>query len=410
MSREADGGYPSEADRRMALAREWDSLVERVRGHGFEDFLRPPRLDALISGVRQGPVVVVNVSTLRCDALIVGPEGVRPVELPLTADEVMRRTVAYLNALRGDGQVAGLSFVEELEAEAEARKQRETVLRETVEWLWDAVAEPVFAELGITESSAEPERRLWWCPTGLLTLLPLHGAGYHFDGSRRTVIDRVIPSYTPTVRALGLSRPSRDERGVTSPLLFVGAPDHQDQVALREEVTRERDFLRRCYPGGVTLREGTDATVGAVQQDIVGHRRVHLSCHGRQDVNDPSRAGFMLSDGLLTIVRLAESRFEGDFAFLSACRTATGGLHLPDEVITLAAAMNYGGFRNVVATAWSIDSTVAAEVTKAFYLRSIVGGVFFPERSAQMLHAVVRDMRDGGRPLEVWLPFTHTGS
>ena len=42
-------------DRRMALAREWDELVEQVRElEGFEDFLRPPRLETL-SGCGERP-------------------------------------------------------------------------------------------------------------------------------------------------------------------------------------------------------------------------------------------------------------------------------------------------------------------------------------------------------------------
>jgi hypothetical protein len=47
--------------------------------------------------------------------------------------------------------------------------------------------------------------RLWWVATGVLAVLPLHAAGYPDagEGGRpRTVIDRVISSYTPvgTVR------------------------------------------------------------------------------------------------------------------------------------------------------------------------------------------------------------------
>jgi len=44
-------------DRRMALTREWDSLVGRVRQlDGFEDFLRPPRLQSLLPAEADGPV------------------------------------------------------------------------------------------------------------------------------------------------------------------------------------------------------------------------------------------------------------------------------------------------------------------------------------------------------------------
>ena len=43
-------------DRRMALAREWDKLVEEVRRlDGFQDFLKPPSLETLLPAAAHGP-------------------------------------------------------------------------------------------------------------------------------------------------------------------------------------------------------------------------------------------------------------------------------------------------------------------------------------------------------------------
>jgi len=51
-------------DRRMALAREWDELVEQVRKlEGFEDFLMPPKLETLLPAADRGPVVIAKTST-----------------------------------------------------------------------------------------------------------------------------------------------------------------------------------------------------------------------------------------------------------------------------------------------------------------------------------------------------------
>jgi CHAT domain-containing protein len=111
----------------------------------------------------------------------------------------------------------------------------------------------------------------------------------------------------------------------------------------------------------------------------------------------------------LTITRLSGARYSGELAFLSACRTAAGGVDLPDEVITLAAALNYTGYRHVVATLWSVDPAIAADVTTAVYTEMITGTGLDPDRSATALHQAVRALRDAGRPLDEWLPFTHTG-
>src|SRR5262249_37634623 len=160
--------------------------------------LRPPPLAKLLPAAEGGPVVVVNVSRWRCDALLVRTEGVEVVPLPhLDIETVRTRTMKYLLALDGgdapdlpDGYLAAKKEL------AATLKAREEEVRSTREWLWAAVAEPVLCALGLT-TAAEPDAapRLWWCPTGVLTLLPLHGAGYH-DGSGRSVVDRVVSSYT----------------------------------------------------------------------------------------------------------------------------------------------------------------------------------------------------------------------
>ena len=161
---------------------------------------------------------------------------------------------------------------------------------------------------------------------------------------------------------------------------------------MAEDVAREQDFLAAHFPGGLTVLSGRDATVAAVQAAIPRHRWIHLSCHGYQDLRDPSAAGLELSDGTLTIARLSDARYAGELAFLSACRTAAGGVDLPDEVITLAAALNYTGYRHVVATLWSVDPAVAADVTTAVYGELITGGGFDPDRSATALHRAVRTL------------------
>ena len=90
-------------------------------------------------------------------------------------------------------------------------------------------------------------------------------------------------------------------------------------------MARERDFLTGCFPSGLIVLNGRDATVSAVQAAMPGHRWIHLSCHG-QDLRDPATAGLELSDGTLTVTWLSRARYAGDLAFLSACRTAAGGV------------------------------------------------------------------------------------
>jgi len=77
-------------------------------------------------------------------------------------------------------------------------------------WLWTTVASPVLdalnltGRLDLTDPDAARGRRLWWCPTGLLSFLPLHAAG-RYDRELEAVPERVIPP-TPQRSACSSTR------------------------------------------------------------------------------------------------------------------------------------------------------------------------------------------------------------
>ena len=52
---------------------------------------------------------------------------------------------------------------------------------DVLDWLWDVIAGPVLTALGHTgpPGPGDPWPRVWWCPTGPLTVLPIHAAGRH---------------------------------------------------------------------------------------------------------------------------------------------------------------------------------------------------------------------------------------
>jgi CHAT domain-containing protein len=56
-----------------------------------------------------------------------------------------------------------------------------------------------------------------------------------------------------------------------------------------------------------------------------------------------------------------------EFAFLSARHTAVGDKETPDEVIHLAAGLQFSGFKSVVGTLWEVDDYIAKYVVEAFY-------------------------------------------
>lgn len=435
-------------DRRMALAREWDEIVEQVRDlDGFESFLRPPPLETLLPAAAGGPVVIVNVSRWRCDALIVTPAGVRVRELPgLTLDDATDRASRYLGVLQSAESATSdyrclrqqrqgdrtREAIAELQSSARrlsaAVSDADVLLTELQRWLWEVIAEPVLDEIGLTsampreateddlaaqeaEEAAWP--RLWWCPTGPLTLLPLHTAGYHDERggtAPRTVLDRVVSSYTPTLRALLEARRSPAGTVPDADRLLVVALEHTPGQPPLDGAADDLDSLARLFPSSHTALVGPAATRAAVLEELPRHRWVHFACHGDQNLTAPSDGALVLFDGRLTIANLSTGLFSGEFAGLAACKTAVGGVNLLDEVITLAAALHYTGYRHVVAALWSVHDTTTSAIFAAVYARLGRDGGLSAEHAAAALHRAVLAARERhpNAPRQ-WAPFTHTG-
>jgi tetratricopeptide (TPR) repeat protein len=383
----------SGSDRRHRLRASWDDVLHRVRAlPGFAHFAAAPPVGALLSAARSGPVVVVNVSEYRCDALIVLPTGVRVVPLPrLGADEVGDRARAFLPAVeataRGDGA---------------ERTRGEREVEDTYGWLWDVVAEPVLDALALPEprDAATTWPHLWWSPTGLLQFLPLHAAGHH-DRPGRSVLDRVVSSYTPTVRALqhARSRPPATGDG----LLSVAMSQTEGDGALPASVAEASSVAALARRSRLLIDEA--ATVGEVVAALRQCSTAHFACHAVSDVRSPSANRLLLHDGPLTVREISRLQLpDAEFAFLSACATARGDDRLADEAIHLVSAFQLAGYRHVVGTLWPIVDPAAARVARQFYARRRV----LPPADA--LHAVVRRLRaDAPHRPSLWGAHVHAG-
>jgi len=129
------------------------------------------------------------------------------------------------------------------------------------------------------------------------------------------------------------------------------------------------------------------------------------------------RGSFKLHEGkrllLLDVVR--SQLPDAEFAFLSACHTA--GLtykSIEDEVLHLAAAMQFCGFRSVVGTMWAMADTDGRDLARNFY-QSVFSegtqGIRYYERTAEALRdAVVKLRRKRGVTLERWVNYVHYGA
>jgi tetratricopeptide (TPR) repeat protein len=414
MSRPTDG-LPAEsnetyrmnsAEHRRQLAREWDYLLDKVRRlNGFEHFLSIPPYNELATAAAGGSVVIVNASRYACHAFIVrANQNIQVVELSnLTVEGSEDKANAMLHAL-AEAESGGLSiFAQE--------RSRETVIR-TLGWLWEVIVDPVLTTLGYTKQpEAESEwPQVWWCLTGSLAALPVHAAGDHITRGSGSTLDRIISSYAPTLTSLAESR--QPATATRSRHLTVAMPTSPGQPPL-PAVGIEVENVARHFPPGETNHQlsGPQATQTAVLGAIRDHGWTHFACHALQDHNYPDRSGFILWDGILTIADLAALPSQRrELAFLSACQTATGSFHHLDESIHLAAAMQFLGYKHVIATVWAVADLSASRVTNRVYATLISSGRPTSCRSAEALHRAVRALRDAApdNPI-MWAPFIHLG-
>ncbi len=401
------------ADLRRRKAREWDDTLAQVRAlPGFGHFLAAAPYPELVAAAG-GPVVIVNASSYGCHALITeaGTTQPRVVTLPgLSMAAAIENANTMLAALTG-GATPGRPLLER-------EKDRHAML-DVLDWLWDVIASPVLTTLGHTGAPAagQPWPRIWWCPTGPLTVLPIHAAGHHprhrttASHGAETVPDRIISSYTPTLTALARSRQPAPAGPVRH--LTIGMPETPGLPAL-PAVPDELRILATHFPPGKTNRQlsGPKATRSAAMDAIAVCSWLHLACHASQQHADPDRSGFALWDGTLTITDLAFlPAANRDLAFLSASATAAGNIRHPDEAIHPAAALQFLGYRHIIATMWTIADQSASLVADAFYARLKQDDWSRNPRAAEALHHAIRALRQANptNPL-LWAQYIHLGS
>ncbi|MFE4176756.1 CHAT domain-containing protein [Streptomyces sp. NPDC056909] len=387
------------ADLRQRLAAEWRDLTDRIRAeHPELGLLRPVRdwdEGELRATAAAGPVVLVNVSPYGSDALIVTEHSIDAVPLP----GLDPRTTATRRRTFQDALVR-------IETPGTSRKQSQRAqqdVRETLAWLWQAVTGPVLDRLPAAT-------RLWWSPGGLLGTLPLHAAG-PIDGAPGA-LDRVVSSYTPTLRALHHAR-RRAARPAGTGTLVVSVAQATGQAPL-PGARREAEHLARLLPGAALLAD-TSATHSAVVSALHRHAYAHFACHALGDLERPSGSRLVLHDHTespLTLRDLARLRLPSvRLAYLSACDTLRTSPELADEAVHIVSAFQMAGFPHVVGSLWHVDDAIGAEVALSVYEALNTGdGSLDVARTAEALHRAVCALRATyPRTPSLWACQVHAG-
>ncbi|KAI0419441.1 CHAT domain-containing protein [Xylaria grammica] len=385
----------SVTNRRHDAAAELDKIIDQIRHlPGFENFLQPPGVEELMTSASEGPVVVINVSKYRCDALLVETQGIRSIALPNLRQAEVEEKVRLMKSTSSESVIS-----------LGARDQMYGIL----EWLWDVVVRPILDELGFTEPPSGDNRppRVWWIPTGPLTLLPLHAAGRPSLQSTESALDRVMSSYSPSIKALLYSRRNAKKSmdWATGKALLVSVastPGYPGLAFADEEVNKLTEILPSSAQK-VILRQPDRKEV---LENLKSCKIFHFAGHGESHPSDPSSSSLLLRDGEkdpLTVDHLFGldlRRTSPWLAYLSACSTGeTRAEELYDEAINLVSACQLAGFQNVVGSLWEVSDRYSVDAAEEVYQTILSEGSFSGESIAFGVHKAIRRLRDTTRQL-----------
>lgn len=222
----------------------------------------------------------------------------------------------------------------------------------------------------------------------------------------------VVSSYTPTLTALINATEDHENRRKFQGLLAVSQPNTPGQSALPNTTVELTRIQKRARDFRVHVLDGPAALVESVIKGMNANSWIHLACHAVQDTDEPTKSAFCLYDGHLDLSSIIAQSFPyADFAFLSACQTATGHEELSEEAVHLAAGLMLAGYHGVIATMWSIKDKDAPVIADHVYSDLFSDTKPDSTKAAIALHHAVRSLRKqvGDRDFVSWVPFIHVG-
>lgn len=106
----------------------------------------------------------------------------------------------------------------------------------------------------------------------------------------------------------------------------------------------------------VNILKDSHATPSNVLRNLQVHPWVHFACHGSFCAAEPLKSSFRLEGGDLSLLEISKVQLptHAELAFLAACHGTLVGDPV-DEVLSLAGALQFCGFRSVIGTLWEID-------------------------------------------------------
>ena len=375
------------ARRRREADQRFSELLISIRAQpGFNNFLCPPTVDELMAAADPDPIIVVNMSSYRCDAFLIQRDRIMLLKLlGLTLKEAQKRAKGLQSSRFSD-------FF------------RMTSL---LEWLWDVVCHPCLEALGFKDPTSDNNSpRVWWIPTGILSRLPLHTAGRRAQGPTETVLDRVMSSYSSSVKALIYERRHHANRKIKS------SSNYALLAAMHETPGLSQDRILPFAGDEVKIVKNLCLSLQLkpieptlCKDDVLSHlqacRVFHFAGHGQSNSIGPSKSCLLLQDwesSPLTVEDFRNHRLQKNppfLGYLSACSTgANEADRLVDEGIHLVSTLQLAGFRHVIGTLWEVSDEHCVDVAKVVY-ETLRDEGMTDIAVCRGLHRAIRALRNG---------------
>ncbi|KAI4906680.1 hypothetical protein J4E90_010368 [Alternaria incomplexa] len=371
---------------RNNIVKQLDESIAHIREQdGFLRFLAPPSMEEMQAIASAGPVIVINVSEYRSDAFIVASSHLEHVALPNLQLDAIKTWATLLMS----------------------RKITQPKMFELLRWLWDVLVQPILEALhrsGLISHQPSDKPRLWWVPSGPLCSLPIHAAGNYTKNSSSILMDKVISSYSPSIKAMIYSQ--RNAKNTASHLslhrpLIVSmgtTPGGNDLPSADEEGKLVREELSKLSTIDELPEVKLKPNKAAVIADMSRATILHFAGHGLSDPKDPLESTLLVEDwqqNPLTVKDLLSLRLHEKppfIAYLSACSTGRSSADkLIDEGLHLMSACLLVGFQHVIGSLWEVSDKHSAELAQRVFAAMV---------NAEMSHECVSIcLQDSLKPL-----------
>ena len=395
--------YQAEDCRKNKVVHDFNNILIQIRQQpGFEDFLGMSDANILSAG-REGPIVVLNVTEIRSDAILITKAHVTSISLPYLSHESMKKYFGTPDT-RSDNEVK----------------------RELLGWLWKAAVQPVLQELGFYPKAIHPLPRIWWIGVGLMAKAPIHAATKFKKGRihmQMTTFRYCLPSYISTIRALEYSR-SRQLSKQNPSMLIVTMPTTPGESSLNG-ATKEADEIKYHLGDSCAVDTLERPTAERVLQALPNYSIAHFACHGVSSSNPANSHLLLLKESTsdestlddrscveevdklrandIAALKLTTARL----AYLSACGTAdSASPELIDEVTHIVSSFHIAGFINVIGSLWPAEDDACQKMAAEFY--SMLSRT--DDVAASYHHAVSELMKQKPSQPMYWAPFIHFGA